>query len=465
MDDRLWIGVGGLIVLVVLILLRFPIALAMMLVAFGGVFLLEGATGFLRFDAFLALWERSVWSTWTTYELSIIPLFFLMGFLAQETGIARDLFTGLRVVLQRVRGGIAMATILTCGGFGAVNGSSLATVGTMAQVARPELNRAGVAPGFANAVIAAGGTLGILIPPSLVLVIYALLVDISIVTMFQVAIVPGLIAVLFYCLVVMIMVRLRPDLCPADTAIEEAQPEEKRCAVVNMLPVLAVFSGLIGGLAIGLYTPTPAAAMSVLLIGLLALRRDRDTGLRGLNFVSVINAARKAASSTGFVMLIVLAAEMLKAFLVRTHLPVALAEWASMTTLHPLILLVAMLLLLLLLGTVLESLSLMVIVVPFLWPVLTVLNGGDFVTAESAIFGMTTEHLALWVGLLMLAVVELGLITPPVGLNLLILKSQVQGAEIKVKKRRCPPVLIWPFVGCEVVRIAVIMAFPDGFLP
>ncbi|MEM1346773.1 MAG: TRAP transporter large permease subunit, partial [Pseudomonadota bacterium] len=254
MAERELIGLAGLALLLVLVLARLPVGLAMLGVGIGGNYALSLAAPHLRFEPYLKQFKTLFFGNVSSYDLSVVPLFILMGALAAETGMARDLFQGMRALVGRVRGGLAMAVIAACAGFGAVCGSSLATASTMGRVALPELARARYAPRLATGVLAAGGTLGILIPPSVALIVYAVIVEASVIEMFQAALVPGLLAVAGFVGVVGVLVRRRPDLAPA---LDVLPAPERRAALRRLWPVLAVFLGLVAGLGAGLFTPTP----------------------------------------------------------------------------------------------------------------------------------------------------------------------------------------------------------------
>ena len=343
-----------------------------------------------------------------------------------------------------------MSAIGACAGFGAVCGSSLATASTMGRVALPELRRLNYAPGFATGVLAAGGTLGILIPPSVALVIYAIIVEASILEMFQAAIIPGLIAVLFFIFAIAVIVRIKPSLAP------EAQPmakEERRVAIRRLIPVVVIFGAIIMGLGLGLFTPTPAAGIGVFLILVygLYLRRFGE----GLSLAGIKESLLATAVTSGMIYFILFGAEVLKGFFTRAGLPEALASWAGASSLDPLSIIVVMLIALIILGCFMDSLSMILVVVPFLWPVLVEINGGDYATADTAAFAMDANELKIWFGILSLIVIELGLITPPVGLNVFIISALAGDVKMGDTFKG-----VIPFFGIEIVRIALILLFP-----
>ena len=263
MSERELIGLGGLALLFVILSLRVPVGLAMVGVGIGGNYVLSLFFPFLRFDPYLQQFKSLLYGIVSNYELSVVPLFVLMGYLASQANLSRDLFQGVNAILGRYRGGVAMAAIGACAGFGAVCGSSLATASTMGKVALPELRRLKYSPRLATGTLAAGGTLGILIPPSVALVIYAVTVEASIIQMFQAAILPGIIAVLFFMAVIAIQVRINPSLAPIP---EPMAPAERKQALLRLIPVMVIFGSIILGLGAGLFTPTPAAGVGVFAI-------------------------------------------------------------------------------------------------------------------------------------------------------------------------------------------------------
>ena len=450
MGERELIGLAGLAVLFLLLALRMPVGLAMVGVGIGGNYALSIAAPFLRFDPYLKQFKTLFFSNVSSYDLSVVPLFILMGYLASETGMSRDLFHGMRALVGRVRGGLAIAAIAACAGFGAVCGSSLATASTMGRVALPELRRMNYSVRLATGSLAAGGTLGILIPPSVALIVYAIIVEASIISMFQAALIPGLIAVAFFIITIMVLVRVKPELAPA---LDDLAPDERRSALIRLVPILGLFLAVILGLGAGLFTPTPAAAVAVFAVvvyGLVA----RDGG-RGLTFGRLGTALRETAVTAGMITFILFGAEVLKSFFSRSGLPAALAEWAGTSGFDPWLVLITMLIILIILGCFMESLAMILVIVPFFWPALVTLNGGDYATAETAAYGLSNEDLKLWFGILALVVVELGLITPPVGLNVFIISALAKDAPISEVFRG-----VAPFFSVEILRVGVLLAAP-----
>ena len=450
--ERELIGICGLVALFLLIMLRIPVALAMLVTGVVGTFALSLASPFIKFGPYLLQFKTAIWNSVANYDLSVVPLFVLMGFLAAETGLSRDLFQGLSALTRKIKGGVAMATILACAGFGAVSGSSIATASTMSRVALPELRKLKYDEGLSTGVLAAGGTLGILIPPSVALVIYAIVVEASIIDMFQAAIIPGLMAVVFFLIVIRLRIARNPSLAPTLTPMSD---KDVKHATRRLLPVGLIFGTISLGLGMGLFTPTPAAGIGVFLIlayGMLLRGMSNNDGLTLERLKTALLATANTASMIYFVLF---SADILKGFFARTNLPTALSDWAAASTLEPYTILLAMLVMLIVLGCFMESLSMILVVVPFFWPVLIQLNGGDYVSAESAAFGMTTDDLRIWFGILALIVVELGLITPPVGLNVFVIKSFSPDTSIATIFRG-----VAPFFGIELIRVTILILIP-----
>ena len=429
MGFELVVGLGGLAFLVLLIAIRVPIAYAMILVGGIGVSMLNGTAIFMSQLKDLAYIQFSI------YDLSVIPMFVLMGNIASRSGLSQELFRAANAWIGWARGGVAMSAILACAGFGAVCGSSLATASTMGQVALPELKKYRYKSSLATGTLAAGGVLGILIPPSVVLVIYAILVEANIVTMFMAAFVPGILAVILFLLTIFIYVRVFPNSGPARDAIGQ---KEFWSATFGVLPVILIFGAVIGGIYFGIFNPTPAAAVGVFLVAAYAL------ALRRVDRVGLKNALFDTAKTTGMIYLILLGAEMLKIFMSRGGVPQAAAEAMLNSGLEPMTIMVLLLLALIALGCLMDSLSMILLAIPFFWPVISELD-----------FGMSVEDLKIWFGILALIVVELGLITPPVGMNVFIISAMAKDVPMRETFAG-----VMPFFASEIVRIILLLAFP-----
>lgn len=436
MDNSLLIGIYGLIVLIGLIAIRIPIGYAMILVGGIGAAIMSGPA------VVLSQLKTMPFGQFSNYDLSVVPMFILMGNVASRAGLSKDLFRAANAWLGWMRGGVAVSAIAACAGFGAVCGSSLATASTMGQVALPELRRYKYAPSLATGTLAAGGVLGILIPPSVVLVVYAIIVETNIVTMFIAAFVPGLIAVLFFILAIFIYVTIWPEAGPKGGRVSRS---EFMNATIGVLPVAGIFGLVIGGIYFGFFNPTPAAAIGAFLVAVYGLGR----GLVGWR--EMREALLVTAQTTGMIYLILIGAELLKIFMSRGGVPQAAAQWVLSSGLSPMMVMVLLIFALIILGCLMDSLSMILLVIPFFWPVVSALD-----------YGMSQDDLKVWFGIIALIVVELGLITPPVGMNVFVINSMAPDVPmIETFKGTVP------FFLMELVRVTLIVAFPaiTLFLP
>jgi tripartite ATP-independent transporter DctM subunit len=434
------LGLLGLVALVGLIAIRIPIAYAMILVGGLGIALVNGPM------LLMSQFKTLGWGVFSNYGLSVVPMFVLMGALASRAGLSQDLFRGANAWLGWMRGGTAMAAIAGCAGFGAVCGSSLATASTMGRVALPELKRYGYSDSLATGTLAAGGVLGILIPPSVVLIIYAIIVEANIVTMFAAAMIPGLLAVVLFILTIAIYVAIRPEAGPRSEGVDAA---EFRRATLGLIPVMVIFGIVLGGIYGGFFNPTPAAAVGVTLVWLYGAVR------RTIRVPELIASLRETAGTTGMIYLIVFGAELMKIFMSRIGLPQQAAASIIETGYAPMTVMILLLVALILLGCLMDSLSMILLVIPFFWPVLVELNGGLYQGAEGAGFGMSTEDLKIWFGILALIVVELGLITPPVGMNVFVISAMAKGVPMIETFKG-----VMPFFAAEILRVGLLLAFP-----
>jgi tripartite ATP-independent transporter DctM subunit len=417
-------------VLLGLIFLRAPIGLAMLICGIGGLWLATDGT-----MVFMARLKSETYSTFSSYSLSIIPLFLLMGQFASHSGMSQALFRAAGAFLGHRKGGMAMAAVGACAGFGAICGSSLATAATMSKVALPELRRSGYAGGFATATLAAGGTLGILIPPSVILVIYAILTEQNIAKLFAAAIIPGLLAALGYMLTIAIYVRIYPD----QAGTQDRMPMRDRLqALLPVWPVLLVFGLVVGGIYNGWFTPTEGAAVGAAGTGLIALAAGR------LGWGALRDSLLQTATGTGMIFFIVLGAGFYNGFLALTQVPQELSAWVAGQGFSPMMIMLMILVFYLILGCLMDSLSMILLTVPIFWPVVATLD-----------FGMTPDQLAIWFGILVLIVVEVGLITPPVGMNLFIINSMDRTTKITATYRA-----VLFFVASDIIRVVILLVFP-----
>ncbi len=417
-------------VLLILIFIRFPIALAMMLVGFGGIWLVTGSPMMM-----LAQMKSLTYSTFSKYSFSIIPLFLLMGQFATLSGMSASLFKAAEGFLGHRKGGMAMSAIGACAGFGAICGSSLATAATMGQVALPELRRYGYPNTLATGALAAGGTLGILIPPSVILVIYAILAEQNIAKLFVAAIGPGILAAVGYMIAVAIWVRVSPN----SAALAPRVPWADRFKVLaSIWPVLVIFLLVVGGIYLGIFTPTGAAAVGAAGTGVAALFSGQMT------WGKFKQSVYSTASSTAMIFMIVLGAGIYNSFLALTMLPQGAAAWVGMQELSPWLILVVVLVMYLAFGCIMDSLSMVLLTVPIIYPIMITLD-----------FGMSFNDFGLWFGVLVLIVVEVGLITPPVGMNLFIINNMARDVPIGQTFRGA-----LPFVITDLVRVVILTMFP-----
>jgi len=416
--------------LLVLIFLRVPIALAMLLVGFVGSYLVTG-TPMMTLNQL----KNLTYGTFSNYSFSIIPLFLLMGQFATLSGMSAALFRAAESFLGHRRGGVAMSAVGACAGFGAICGSSLATAATMGQVALPELRRYGYPGSLATGALAAGGTLGILIPPSVILVIYAILAEQNIEKLFVAALLPGILAAAGYMLAISIWVRVSPN----SAAVRDRVPWAQRMLALGAVwPVLAIFLVVVGGIYLGIFTPTEAAAVGAAGTGLIALRSGQMT------WAKVQQSILTTGASTAMIFLIILGAGLYNNFLALTQLPQTASVWVGDQGFSPWLVLTAVLVMYLIFGCVMDSLSMVLLTVPIIYPIMSVLD-----------FGLSPDDFGLWFGILVLIVVEVGLITPPVGMNLFIINSMAKDIPIGQTYRGA-----MPFVLTDMVRVVILAAFP-----
>lgn len=423
MSDEL-VGLAGFAVALTLIALGVPVAVALGLVGVVGFWVVNGSVGagfVLGSAPFEALFP---------YTLSVIPLFLMMGVFATHCGLSRDLYRAANVLVGRLRGGLAVATVVACAGFGAICGSSLATVATIGRVSMPEMRKAGYDDRLSAASIAAGGTLGVLIPPSILLVVYGLLTEQSIGSLFLAALAPGLLATLLYALSVIVQVRLNPGL--AGALPPPRQGREKLRDLAASWPALMIFAVVIGGIQIGLFSPTEAAAIGALGAGLVAFARG------AMSRRVLWDSAVETVSLTGMVFFITVGATLFNYFIETTGLPQFLIELIGVSGVSAFQVLVIVIVFYLILGCFMDSMAMIFLTVPFVFPVINAL-GFD----------------PIWFGVLVVSVAEVGLITPPIGMNLFVLQGVVPGLGAQTMVRG-----VVPFLLADLVRIGLLVAFP-----
>lgn len=421
----------GFIAVLFLILVRIPIAFAMGIV---------GIVGFAQettLHASVSMAGRLIIDTAQDYGLSVVPLFILMGLFVSKGGLSRDLYRVSYVFLGHFKGGLAMATIVACGGFAAICGSSLATAATMSKVAMPEMRKYGYADTLSTASIAAGGTLGILIPPSVILVIYGLMTSTSIGKLFVAGVVPGALGMLFYLVAVRFSVMRNPDAGPAG---ERSPWSERLKAFKDVWAVTALFILVIGGLY-GLFnfwplnltfSPTEAAGMGAAGAFLIALSRG------ALTFAGVREVLFQTAHTTATLFSVLIGASIFTNFVNIAGLPEGLLALIEQSGLGPMAVMVMILVIYIVLGCVFESLSMLLLTVPIFFPVVTNL-GFD----------------PVWFGIVVVVVMEISLITPPVGLNVFVLKGVVGDVSTGTIFRG-----VTPFWSVDIIRLALIVLVP-----
>lgn len=484
------VGLLSFPALLVLIFLRVPIGLAMFLAGLVGLIVVTGDT-----TVPFARLKSETYTTFSNYSLSIVPMFLLMGHFATLGGMSQALFKAAEGWLGHKRGGVAMAAVGACAGFGAICGSSLATAATMSRVALPELRAYGYAGGFSTATLAAGGTLGILIPPSVVLVIYAILTEQNIAKLFLAAFIPGVLAALGYMLAISVYVRMNPGAA----GIRDRVPYGERMrALLDVWPVLFLFLLVVGGIYLGWFTPTEGAAVGAFGTGLIAWLSG------GLTRRTLAESFFVTARSTAMIFFIILGAAFYNGFLALTQLPQEAAAWVSEAGLSPYAVLIVILIFYLLLGCLMDSLSMILLTIPIFWPIVQELDfgfvtmvelqsarlsdlavsGADIPAAlltearamlasgqeltremtrelglrgvnQGALTRINVEQTAIWFGILVLIVVEVGLITPPVGMNLFVINAMDRGTPMVETYKA-----VIYFVASDLIRVTILVAFP-----
>jgi C4-dicarboxylate transporter, DctM subunit len=402
---------------------------------------IAGAAAFLvvnqgDMNALLFTINNLAYARLSNYDLAVIPLFMLMGQFATHGGLSKSLFRCAAAFVGHLRGGLAMAAAVACAGFGAICGSSLATAATMGHVAMPELRAHGYSGRLATGTLAAAGTLGILIPPSVPLVIYAVLTQESIGKLFMAAVIPGLIATVGYVIVVRLVVTIDPQAGPAGPVVPWG---ERLRLLLDVLPVALVFAVVIVGIYGGWANPTEAASIGAAACGLIAVLRG---GMRGSGLMQSIVGT---AHATAMIYMVLLGADLLNAGLAITQMPVELAEWVKGSGLSPLMVMVAILLVYVLLGCVMDSLAMILLTIPIFYPMVM---GLDF-------YGMSVADKSIWFGILALMVVEIGLVHPPLGMNLFIIQKLAKDVPYLETAKG-----VMPFLASDFVRIALLVAFP-----
>jgi tripartite ATP-independent transporter DctM subunit len=423
-------GILGMVIMLILLFAGVPIGFCMSAVGTAGMMYL------INTDAGLTLLQTTPFDTTNNYSLTVVPLFILMGAIAFRTGISTDLYMMVYRWLGHLPGGLAIATIGACGGFAAVSGSSLATAATMGMVALPEMERYKYSPSLATGCIAAGGSLGILIPPSVVLIIYGFLTTQPITTLFMAGFIPGILEVVFYMITVFLMCKFNPKMGPPG---ERSTMRERMVSIRDTWGVLVLFVLVIGGLYIGMFTPTEAGGIGAFGALLFIIIRRR------FNLKNISESLRDSVKTTAMSFIVLMGAMFLGYFLTVTQLPTVLSEMVSNLPLNRYIILLLILIVYMLLGCVMDSLSIVLITVPIFFPVVQALDFNP-----------------IWFGIIMVRVVEIGMITPPVGINVFIIKGVAKDVPMHTIFKG-----IFPFLAADILHVALLIAIPEIslFLP
>lgn len=393
-------GIAGFVLLILLMFLRIPVGFTMAIVGFIGFGVL------VSWNAALNLMARDVFSVFSSYNLTVIPLFVLMGQVAFHSGISGRLFNSAHKFFGHMRGGLAIATIGACAAFSAICGSTSATAATMSSVALPEMKKRGYDPALATGVVAAGGSLGILIPPSTIFIVYGIMTEQSIGKLFLAGVLPGILLALLFVLVVAIWTALRPDLCRKDV---RAPWREKISSLAGVIETLALFVMVMGGLFIGIFTPTEAAGIGSLGTILIAVAG------RNITWRKFVLSLQETARISCMIMVIVAGATVFGHFLAVTTIPSEVGGWVSGLALPPPLIIGLIILTYLLLGCLMDSLAMIMLTIPIFFPVVTTL-GYD----------------PIWFGVVIVLITGMGVITPPVGINVYVVAGVAKDVPLQV---------------------------------
>jgi tripartite ATP-independent transporter DctM subunit len=416
-------------IMLVLMAIRTPISIAMFAAGAIGYVM---QTGWAPFANFL---NNQAFARFASYDLSVIPLFILMGHFATQGGISKALFEFAAGVMGRFRGGLAMAAVLACAAFGAICGSSVATAATITSVALPEMKRHGYSGRLATGTLAAAGTLGILIPPSVPLVIYAILTEQNIAKLFAAAMIPGIIAMLGYMLAIAIYVRFVPGHAPD---VDDEPAKLTLHAFAGIVPIAIIFLVVFGGIYGGFFTPTEGAGVGAAATFVAALIK------REITWAKFKQCFYATAESSAMIFLIFIGADLMNSALALTQVPNQLAAVVGGWGLSPLMVVAAILVFYVILGAVMDELSMILLTIPIFFPMVMALD-----------FGMPKESVAIWFGIMVLMVVEFGLLAPPVGLNVYVVNGMARDVPIAESYRG-----VMPFLVSDTLRTLLLLFFP-----
>ena len=426
----LMIGLVMFAGMLLLMAVRVPIAAAMFV---------PGALGYWALtndSALLNQLKGSSVARMTVYDLSVIPLFLLMGQFATQGGLSRALFKAAAAFVGHIRGGLGMAAVLSAAAFGAVCGSSVATSATITQVAYPQMKKHGYHGRLSTAVLATSGTLGILIPPSVPLVVYAILTEQNIAKLFAAAFVPGILAMLGYMVVIAVYTRVRPEFAQPSQPVPWA---DRWAALFDIWPMLVIFVVVFGGIYGGFFSPTEGAAVGA------AGTFIAGVAQRELNLDGIKRSFLGSAETSAMVFMIFLGADMMNSALALTQMPANLAVWIGQLQVPPLTIVAAIMVFYVILGCVMDELSMILLTIPVLFPAVMALP----------LWGMDPESKAIWFGILVLMTVGIGLIAPPVGLNVYVVNSIAKDVPMSETYKG-----VLPFLASDVIRVVVLLFFP-----
>jgi tripartite ATP-independent transporter DctM subunit len=415
--------------MLVMMAMRLPIAVSMFCAGSLG-YLMQA--GWAPYSSFI---NSQAFARFAGYDLSVIPLFILMGNFATKGGISKSLFEFAASVMGGFKGGLAMASLLACAAFGAISGSSVATAATISGVALPEMRKHGYSGRIATATLAAGGTLGIQLPPSVVLVIYAILTEQNISKLFAAAVVPGLIALAGYMIAVAIYVRMVPGHAPD---VDEDKPPLTLGKLLGVLPIMVIFGLVFGGIYGGFFTPTEGAAVGAASVLVTALLK------REMTVAKFVECFLATSTSSAMIFLIFIGADVMNSALALTQVPAQLAAEVGSWGLSPTAVVVAILIFYVILGAVMDEMSMLLLTIPIFFPMIMGLD-----------FGMTKEMTAIWFGIMVLMTVGFGLVAPPVGLNVYVVNSMSNGVPMAESYKG-----VMPFLASDVLRTLLFLFFP-----
>jgi tripartite ATP-independent transporter DctM subunit len=416
-------------IMLVLMAIRIPIAICMFVAGCVGY---VAQAGWMPLSNFL---NTQAFARFASYDLSVIPLFILMGHFATQGGISKALFGFASSIMSRFRGGLAMASVLASAAFGAICGSSVATAATITSVALPEMKRHGYSGRLSTGTLAAGGTLGILIPPSVPLVIYAILAEQNIAKLFAAAMIPGLIAMVGYMIAIAVYVRLVPGHAPEKNLVNEKITLK---TLSGIGPIAVIFMIVFGGIYGGIFTPTEGAAVGAACTFIAALLK------RELTLAKLKYCFYATAEGSAMIFMIFIGADLMNSALALTQVPNQLAGLVSGWGLPPLIVVSAILLFYVVLGAVMDELSMILLTIPIFFPMVIGLD-----------FGMSRESVAIWFGLMVLMTVGFGLLAPPVGLNVYVVNGMAKDVPISESYKG-----VMPFLISDVIRTLLLLFFP-----